>query len=74
MIRNMVLFCENYLRSVASKEVADFKMNVELQTTQFTKFEVHVYTNGEYECYVTCMACLCIYMYVFTLTLIDKIS
>ena len=72
MIRNMVLFCENYLRSVASKEVADFKMSMELQTTQFTKFEVHVCTNGEYECYVTCMACLCIIIHLCMWTLHAK--
>ena len=38
--RTMLHFCQNYLRSVASKEVTDFKTNLELQTVQFTQFEV----------------------------------
>ena len=38
--RSMVQFCEGYLRSVASREVADFKSTVESQLQHFTVFEV----------------------------------
>ena len=37
----MVQFCETYLRSVSSREVADFKSTTESQLQHFTVFEVY---------------------------------
>ncbi|CAI8037971.1 Putative neurobeachin homolog [Geodia barretti] len=37
--RSMVQFCEGYLRSVASRKVADFKSTAESQLQHFTVFE-----------------------------------
>ena len=43
-------FCEGYLRSVASREVADFKSTAESQLQHFTVFEVMLLPAKEAHC------------------------
>ena len=62
----MVQFCETYLRSVSSREVADFKSTTESQLHHFTVFEVYTvihiqnmcsYMKYKYMKYKTLCAC-----------------